>query len=845
MAPRETDASKVTENTAPAAAPVNPTEWIPEMFLHDSVYRIERARQNLLKKLRQLAPENSWIHDGAARLFFERAVHDGVEHAKDTPLNLVHYEPYAASADSRITDNKESILKWLNKVFKAESSDPSTIQGCLAHLLRNGSQCDRLAFHLLVAIQSETNVLGYLCGIATEQFFSTNGEKPIGYWGVINPDPLDLAARPISKRLDLGNAFRSVQEAKRIQALDEGSSDFKHAVAEPFRNLIVPIVHNHSTIGTERLSSQRQKHSVLLLPVYSINPHFHEGQIQGVACGTFYGWLYVLIPEDRLSLTEAPEFSGVIKTALPLLDTFANELFSGGAEHQIQTRFRGSNLDPIRFLEASLHKFSGWTIIETVTNPPPHLPNLPFYWETDWTLKIALEGDIFGQGYAHWIKLAGADSTIIPHSNHEDIRHELGAHVAYHLRTIFCELKYIHEEKRADSLEKYRHMLTALAAPLAGISDALSVIQRDTQELRAVLYEPSKALFESHVRVKELFENEKAVWVSDHICVRASHKPSDYNGEYGFENDPKAGNERSWQTGALLMLTTLCRIFGVDNGLRTARSFEGFCGAAYDALKPVFAEKSFENLRKEILFVAKHSRTGSEYKTLDDLFKLTQANGAKDMRMFMDLLKDLLYRPFKVDESNWNLFALQLAIHPFQQDDRAFVVRGEAGKFPMFEEFSAYSPALYSTILNFVIGICASDADRKVKELTWETNGNRYVSLTFSYGFGRPQARLEAAIRDLRVQVSPVLTGFKDWRLIGGNLSDWRGPFIELANRLLGVVPAADAGRGVGWVYDESQLQDSDVLRVVNHKSGTCFAVQLVDENEEGQLKLLWGRAEK
>ncbi len=101
----------------------------------------------------------------------------------------------------------------------------------------------------------------------------------------------------------------------------------------------------------------------------------------------------------------------------------------------------------------------------------------------------------------------------------------------------FSELMYIAARDKANrelykalkdqsqSLNKYRQMFDLLTPPLRSLTEALAQTQTDTQELRAILYEPMDAIFECQPLIEELFDDSKSI---SGTTIKPKHNVEDY-----------------------------------------------------------------------------------------------------------------------------------------------------------------------------------------------------------------------------------------------------------------------------------------------------------------------------
>jgi len=81
---------------------------------------------------------------------------------------------------------------------------------------------------------------------------------------------------------------------------------------------------------------------------------------------------------------------------------------------------------------------------------------------------------------------------------------------------------------RGELLKKHSQMLELLEAPLRRLTDAHRKIQEDTQELRAILYEPTEGIYAAQREIAELFNLGNTLTNPDRSKVIIQHQPANY-----------------------------------------------------------------------------------------------------------------------------------------------------------------------------------------------------------------------------------------------------------------------------------------------------------------------------
>ena len=234
-------------------------------------------------------------------------------------------------------------------------------------------------------------------------------------------------------------------------------------------------------------------------------------------------------------------------------------------------------------------------------------------------------------------------------------------------------------------------------------------------------------------------------------------------------------------------IEAVCRIFGIERQLRSAQDLQELRLLAKIALKkaklPAFAE-----LTNDVLWLAGKRDN-------DNIVEFPDFDWDKNLKVFLENLKAVAFTPFKVDADSWHPRAIELALRPWKvaptyegADDSGVV---------QFSGFAGRSPLPYSELLDFLIKLSSSKSSRKpvkcVVASETQQQATRYtVKVTFSSSFDAN----ENAIERLRNLIAPVLAGLREWRLHGSALGNWQAPFVEMSNRLLGIVkhPATLSG---------------------------------------------------
>jgi hypothetical protein len=340
------------------------------------------------------------------------------------------------------------------------------------------------------------------------------------------------------------------------------------------------------------------------------------------------------------------------------------------------------------------------------------------------------------------------------------------------------------KQDRVAQLERSAQMLALLEEPLRGITDSLSAMQSDTQRLRATLYEPSHALFDSHVSLSELFREDTKLKASRHVSVLLKHD-NDYTAPDPRNGDRLGPEERQGtiRDGQVVLAVGLLRIFG--------------SGKARDVQR---CESRKLIIKKAQRVLCQCERDPSFVRLVEDLRWLFNVPNAKSLSSILELkassnltaLKKVLFDPFKLETREWDKRAVLLATRPYQAKRLA----NPGATYVNFED--GVSPVSYQTVLAFVADIAAGVAHDKINpaylaDVTFD-GSNSTACLTLRFGHVAVTKRQSlAGVR--RLVNCFVLTQPRDWRTTDADAGNFRKPFVDIAGRMLGV-----GDQDTGWI---------------------------------------------
>ena len=328
--------------------------------------------------------------------------------------------------------------------------------------------------------------------------------------------------------------------------------------------------------------------------------------------------------------------------------------------------------------------------------------------------------------------------------------------------------------------------------------------------------------------LRELFEENGEVHISANIRIITAHQPDRYSEKRVFSQDKKGNNTLSEEAGTICAVEAMCRVFGVEKELRTARDLPELRARASAALAHA-DRKAFDDLRRDVMWL------GDPSGQLTSIRDLPQQSWPI-LQEFLERLKAVAFTPFKVDADKWDSVAIELVFRPWEATVN-FFASGKKDRFDL-SNFLGRSPTSYSTILDFLIKICSSRATRHPILCELARNGNSQYTLTvkFNSTFGIDSDE-RARLRSL---ISPILQDLRDWRIFGANIGNWHGPFVDLASRMLGIIKRATPQNSVPpgcWATADGT--ENSIIALQNSRDQK-FIVELQDDNVNGILTLSW-----
>lgn len=611
--------------------------------------------------------------------------------------------------------------------------------------------------------------------------------KPIGYFGTIKEPNLYVNLNPISNALEQEcRVIQAEQKGKAINGVQISSNNTE--LGTTFVNVVNKIVHAHTRMGssdTSQTSTKDPPTATLIVPVFALNPRRHNDGKYGFSCGTLYGWLYFLysLPNGTNKPGESVN-KELIEILLPLLDDFAREVLAGDAEELIETRYRNENIkaQPIQFLKDNINFISGWEL--EICNEAAQTTE-PFQW-SDQSLIVSLGGNP-REGFNLWVELKPSNTTLIPPTANVLERQRLGYHVAYHVRSIFKEIQYIHDVARIDELVKHKQMLDLLQKPLRAISNALSTMQSESQELRAILFEPEEALFSSHAAITPFFKEGfpfplDAHWAKDRDLI-VKHTPSQYK-----EEDAK-----------LLLACLLCAIFGELDRIKSLPHRDLVLKEAAELIGGKAKRPETEVFAKDLAWLVAEDEDAClcEFLRNADRGKLSNA---------ILRIKEALFSPFKAMSTQWHPLAFQLLVRNQSIFDKCIltdlVENSKTNRINLPE-----SPVTYASVLAFLRDITLAlrkpdaygNATRVPSQFSISRESKEkgithwILRLTFSNNIPDSEDGLDKKFFRKNLWMMAKRSP-REWRIENDHYGDSTRPFVFLINKILGLGESTEYG---------------------------------------------------
>ena len=408
-------------------------------------------------------------------------------------------------------------------------------------------------------------------------------------------------------------------------------------------------------------------------------------------------------------------------------------------------------------------------------------------------------------------------------------------------------LKFVYDNSRVEAMRKHEQMLTLLAGPLQNLTESLATMQRDAQELRAVLYDPAKALFASHTSLAKLFEEDAEFQVSRDLRVMVAHNMTGYKGESHDDAASPKDRRDTKLNGQVILAVALCRLFGCEDKLNDAPSSVLLVERAKHELALRMKMPAFSDLSRDLKWLLKFEPD------IEALFSMPS--------VALSAIKKSLFDPFKLSATSWHPSPFGLAMLPYLESRNGFTEQnvGEA-----WDNMPAdWSPVPVNAVLSFLIDLCAEAASRKtnqrkVKVLQFSRDGGPGIGeatffrirCTFSGPYLDQPERNGWGLLKTLIEQHVLNDKTRDWRIQESHAGNFRRPYLDLAGRILGFGQENGQWRRANTTKDEELL----VIERWTNESNTWkperrFAIRLEIQNGESwevapKLVLAWETAQ-
>lgn len=213
----------------------------------------------------------------------------------------------------------------------------------------------------------------------------------------------------------------------------------------------------------------------------------------------------------------------------------------------------------------------------------------------------------------------------------------------------YCAVKKLMDaraesEKIMQRLHKRDQMLSLLESPLNGLTEAVGRMQKDTQRLRAVLYEPAHAMFAAAPRIAQYFEENREIRWGEIDPWKATHKPQD---------------EHDVRVLRCSLAAIICEIFGeTDFDPINEGALWGYAeGCLIPKHSGSDAFSSLRELCRTVLSLQAGDLVGKDDASQSDATIKSRLQSA------LGRIKDALFRPYKDGDRKYPLLPLALVVY--------------------------------------------------------------------------------------------------------------------------------------------------------------------------------------
>ncbi len=756
-------------------------DWPLDWFGTHRAYRIDRALRTIRRQLSTLLDTEE-----PPGLLFEAAVLQDPQTAHNTTIVKPYDEGTSPAGILQSAEFRTLVNQFLSQHENTIGPifAPDWFSNARLDFQHQGSEeaLLRRRFDHVVGLVTRIPVRGYIHKLLSQAYFRDPSNRPFWYnLHVKKAAPKETFGRVTATANTGSSAFED-----QLQEPDEG--DLLSKADGPLMSRLLPL----ATLHMEK--SDFPEMHLLAIPLHTIH------RWQDPSYGTFLGWIYA----GRQKTDTNKEDEKTLKMLWPLLDQFSAELIEG----EISEYFGHYNGEkkPLDALPIAISRLSGWKCC----NKPAKLGNSMFAWSAS-----ELHVLISDLGSDSDVVLQPQENTILP--TEDPALTFAVSRFAHKVRRIYRGLSVLHARAESTRLRKYEQMLQLLQHPLAELSRSIGAMQRNTQELRAVLYEPEEALFASYSIIEPLFhENHEIKFQKANLpLIKVKHSPDHY----------------SPIEIPLVAAKVACDIFGIGSRLEEAEDRNRVLSGAVRELSGIMAEDAYKPLAEDFKWLTNVSADVEKSSQLIEVLRYCAQNPcAATQKDFLSTtltrIKACLFTPFKIDSREWPQAALQLLVRHQALRNAALSVLCKTIKredAPVTNVLSGATgdcfPGSYANLLAFIRDFASGAAagkDRNLAtEVTYSYSAGSSPCVSFALGFMRP---LKLDIKHAKEQAIATMGVLKDWRLEGANYGDLTGAIVRFANRLPGI--------GQDWEDQTENAGESILIRLKNKATNFTFEVK-------------------
>lgn len=762
--------------------------WPADWFGHHRAYRVNRALLRLEKALRGV--NGSLFSTGDGEPLIKGMQFEAAALTSDQSNGLTQYPPrnFTAVVPIHLPDGLDSTAKTALCSIKGEvvrfiGSYSEKFKDSLSHSWQEqakadltdlnisaGDQAFLKCFDHCVGVLTRIPVYGYVHRILCEKYLASDDRNDgKNSWFSLSIERGD------NKKGGLGqvkfDGKREVQKAMDGEWYEPADEVF-------FLGDLLPLVS-----FPDRHWKAFPELQIITIPIHTI--HVFESSSHG----PFLGWLHIMV-----SHWDSQKIEKLRVSMWPLLDGFGAELLDGEIQDML-ANYDGTEY-PKNYLLNVIHRISGW---ERGAENANGIDGIEYF-------KLGSRGNeltirLGADGQSDLIGLKLKSKTCFLPKNDGECKFALSRFV-HRVRQAYESLNAIHARTESVRLRKYERMLELLEDPLRGVSEAIDQIQRDSQKLRAILYDPARSLFDAHDQLNGLFDEGSELKVSDYITVAVAHKPISYSNTGGkFDDDWSSPKDRigSKLDGYVVLASAIMGILGRKLELKDAKSRQGIVHRAQDCLVECARIEAFEELLADLSFLLIKSKRNCDDDALRAVLPTVfESNPGPSL----EKLKTALFDPFKLRQSKWDADAIALAVKRYcvsSASAHEILKKLEDTTKPFTADVTVPDPfpVAYNSVLSLLME-CASEVSRRSKgdgvtRVSLQNCGRDkakpwVIALEFSVPYSSNNGKDRLGRKTLQNLLNEhVLSHPRDWRLSSSYAGNFQKPFLDFAGKILGL----------------------------------------------------------